>query len=48
MVIKKSKILLINFLKKTLPLYIEEAGREKIIEFQKYINPTYLALYKQV
>jgi hypothetical protein len=46
----KFKTSLTNLSEKTLPLYIEEAGpeREGIIEFQRYTNPTHLALYGQV
>jgi hypothetical protein len=44
----KIRTLIINLLEETLPPYTEKAEREKITEFQKCINPTYLTLYKQI
>jgi hypothetical protein len=48
MAIRGPRTLPANLSEETLPPYTEKAEREKIIEFQRYTNPTHLALYRQV
>jgi hypothetical protein len=44
----KIRISTTNSSKETLPLYTKKIRREKTTEFQRYTNPTYLALYRQI